>query len=149
MTRNSRALPRFVYAFISRTGTLRTFRIIVLFLLMQGINSAWGDDVLTRARALVDQQKPTEALILLEPLASERGGEAEYQYGVGLALVDSGRAPGAENVYFATGSAALNLNITMPGFTYVVNNQTVNFASSSFSANNITTLTSGAVHPLS
>ena len=63
--------------------------------------------------------------------------------------VDGGVAPGtftgSVNVNFATGNAALTMNIAMPGFTYNVAGQNVAFASNTFSATNITTVTAGAV----
>ncbi|HEX5361120.1 MAG TPA: tetratricopeptide repeat protein [Fluviicoccus sp.] len=51
---------------------------------------AVADDVLQQAAALLAQQKPAEALSLLAPLEDERAGNADYDYLLGQALLESG-----------------------------------------------------------
>lgn len=78
-------LPRFLFATLA---------------LLVGLTSpVWEDDVLLQARTLVDTQKPQDALRLLEPLKSQRANDEEFQYVLGLALVDLGRAQEAETAF--------------------------------------------------
>lgn len=55
------------------------------------LSSAHADDVLDRARQLIDGRNPQAAYQLLAPLQSERAGDPQYDYLLGLAALDIGR----------------------------------------------------------
>jgi tetratricopeptide (TPR) repeat protein len=61
------------------------------------ISAQAADALLIRAKQLVDAKQPDKAYAILAPLQSERAGEAEYDYVLGLAALDSGHA--AESVF--------------------------------------------------
>lgn len=53
-------------------------------------NFAWADAVLVEAQRLIQAKKAKSAFSMLEPLQSERAGNPEYDYLLGLAALDSG-----------------------------------------------------------
>ncbi len=57
--------------------------------------SAWADATLDRAKQLLQQQNPKAAFALLEPLQSQRAGEIEFDYLLGIAALDAGDAQAA------------------------------------------------------
>ena len=59
-----------------------------LMLLAQSI--AFADEILDRARRLMQQNNPQAAYQLLAPLESKRAGEIEFDYLLGIAALDSG-----------------------------------------------------------
>jgi len=59
-----------------------------LLLAFQG--TAIADELLDRARGLINQKNPKAALDLLSPLEAARAGDVEYDYLLGLAHLDSG-----------------------------------------------------------
>ena len=69
---------------------MRMLRYIALLALMFA-GSAAADAVLDQARAHIDSGKPELAWKLLAPLNSERAGEVEFDYLLGLAALDTGR----------------------------------------------------------
>jgi tetratricopeptide (TPR) repeat protein len=60
-----------------------------LMLLAQSL--AFADEVLDRAKRLMQQNNPQAAYRLLEPLESKRAGEVEFDYLLGIAALDSGQ----------------------------------------------------------
>ena len=54
--------------------------------------AALADEVLDRARSLLDQKNPQAALALLQPLEGERAGNVEYDYLLGISALDAGDA---------------------------------------------------------
>jgi tetratricopeptide (TPR) repeat protein len=54
--------------------------------------AALADDVLDRARRLLQQKDAKGAYQLLQPLAPQRAGEVEYDYLLGIAALDAGDA---------------------------------------------------------
>jgi hypothetical protein len=65
----------------------------VLALLLLGLAAAsWAaDQTLLRAKAMLDARNPKGAYDLLAPLQSERAGDPEYDYLLGVAALDLGR----------------------------------------------------------
>jgi len=59
-----------------------------LMLLFQSIAAA--DEITDRARGLLQQKNPQAAYRLLQPLESQRAGDPEYDYLLGIAALDSG-----------------------------------------------------------
>ena len=59
-----------------------------LMLLFQSI--AVADEITDRALALIQQKNPQAAYRLLQPLESQRAGDPEYDYLLGIAALDSG-----------------------------------------------------------
>ena len=53
---------------------------------------AWADATLDKAKGLLAQQNPKAAFELLMPLQSQRAGEVEYDYLLGIAALDAGDA---------------------------------------------------------
>ena len=54
--------------------------------------AALADEILDRARSLLDQKNPQAALALLQPLEGERAGNVEYDYLLGISALDAGDA---------------------------------------------------------
>ena len=50
-----------------------------------------ADDPVATARKLLDQKKPAEAYVLLEPLERTRAGEPDFDYWLGVAAIESGK----------------------------------------------------------
>jgi tetratricopeptide (TPR) repeat protein len=50
-----------------------------------------ADDILLRAKKLIDEKKATQAYALLAPLQSQRAGEPDYDYLLAVAALDSGK----------------------------------------------------------
>ena len=73
----------------SRTA-LRLGLAVVLWLLASG--AAFADQVLDRAKQLLDQKNPKAAYELLMPLQGQRAGEIEFDYLLGIAALDAGDA---------------------------------------------------------
>ena len=59
-----------------------------LMLLIQSV--AFADEILDRAKQLMQQKNPQAAYELLEPLESQRAGDIEFDYLLGIAALDSG-----------------------------------------------------------
>lgn len=70
------------------TKRLNTF-FLVLFLAVLPI-SAFADETLTKASELLNQKNYKSAYELLEPLESERAGDVEYDYMLGVAAIEHG-----------------------------------------------------------
>ena len=64
------------------------FSATALFCLLQSL--AFADEILDRARRLMQQNNPQAAYQLLEPLESKRAGEVDFDYLLGIAALDSG-----------------------------------------------------------
>src|SRR2546425_555431 len=62
--------------------------VAALFLLLQSL--AFADQITDRARLLLQEKNPQAAYRLLEPLESQRAGDPEYDYLLGIAALDSG-----------------------------------------------------------
>ncbi len=62
--------------------------VAALFVLLQSL--AFADQITDRARLLLQQKNPQAAYRLLEPLESQRAGDPEYDYLLGIAALDSG-----------------------------------------------------------
>ncbi len=62
--------------------------VAALMLLFQSI--AVADEITDRAKALLQQKNPQAAYRLLQPLESQRAGDPEYDYLLGIAALDSG-----------------------------------------------------------
>lgn len=60
----------------------------VLVIFTQSV--AFADEILDRAKLLMQQNDPQAAYQLLEPLESKRAGEVEFDYLLGIAALDSG-----------------------------------------------------------
>jgi tetratricopeptide (TPR) repeat protein len=67
-----------------------------------------ADELLLRAKKLVDEKKAAQAYALLAPLQSERAGEPDYDYLLALAALDSGKP--AEAVFALERFLAINPN---------------------------------------
>jgi tetratricopeptide (TPR) repeat protein len=68
-----------------------TARLALVGLLWLGAaSSALADQVIDQARKLLDQRNPKAAYELLLPLQSQRAGEIEYDYFLGVAALDAG-----------------------------------------------------------
>ncbi|MGB7540770.1 MAG: surface lipoprotein assembly modifier [Burkholderiales bacterium] len=65
------------------------FGVAALFCLLQSL--AFADEILDRARRLMQQKNPQAAYQLLEPLESKRAGEVDFDYLLGIAALDSGQ----------------------------------------------------------
>ncbi len=63
-----------------------------LILLLAGPTVVFADQVLDQAKKLLDERKAREAYQLLAPLQSQRAGEVEYDYLLGIAALDAGDA---------------------------------------------------------
>ncbi len=61
---------------------------VTLFLFLQSL--AFADEVLDRARRLIQQKNPQAAYQLLSPLESKRAGEVDYDYLLGISALDAG-----------------------------------------------------------
>ena len=70
------------------TKRLHTF-FLVLFLAVLPM-SAFADETLTKASELLKQKNYKNAYELLEPLESERAGDVEYDYMLGVAAIEHG-----------------------------------------------------------
>lgn len=73
---------------MTRSSMLRLAAIVCLAL---AGTPAFADDVLDRAKQLIDARDPQAAYQLLSPLQSERAGDPKYDYLLGLAALDTGR----------------------------------------------------------
>jgi tetratricopeptide (TPR) repeat protein len=62
--------------------------VAALFVLLQSV--AFADEITDRARRLLQEKNPQAAYRLLEPLESQRAGDLEYDYLLGIAALDSG-----------------------------------------------------------
>ena len=62
--------------------------VAALFVFLQSL--AFADQITDRARLLLQQKNPRAAYRLLEPLESQRAGDPEYDYLLGIAALDSG-----------------------------------------------------------
>ncbi|MCP5199841.1 MAG: tetratricopeptide repeat protein [Gammaproteobacteria bacterium] len=65
-------------------------RLLCFLLLCVTTLASADEDLVTRARALIDQGQAAAAYELLKPLEPQRAGEAEFDYTFGLAALDSG-----------------------------------------------------------
>jgi tetratricopeptide (TPR) repeat protein len=63
---------------------------LVSLLWLGAASSVLADQVLDQARELLDQRNPKAAYALLLPLQSQRAGEIEYDYFLGIAALDAG-----------------------------------------------------------
>lgn len=70
--------------------TVRTT--LLLSLLFVSTFPLAAEDIVQRAQALIDQRQPQAAYELLQPLAEDRAGDPSFDYVLGLAALDSGRA---------------------------------------------------------
>ncbi|MCL4802087.1 MAG: DUF560 domain-containing protein [Burkholderiales bacterium] len=74
-------------------GIRRTARIaLAIALFLTSVPSAFADQVTDRAKQLLQERKAKEAYDLLMPLQSQRAGEVEYDYLLGIAALDAGDA---------------------------------------------------------
>lgn len=64
----------------------------LLFLAISLASAAQADAVLQQAEQLLNQRQPASAWVLLSPLEDERGGDPAYDYLLGRAALDTGRA---------------------------------------------------------
>lgn len=64
----------------------------LLFLALSLASVAQADAVLQQAEQLLNQRQPASAWVLLSPLEDERGGDPAYDYLLGRAALDTGRA---------------------------------------------------------
>src|SRR5260370_628893 len=62
--------------------------VAALFVLLQSL--AFADEITDRARRLLQEKNPQAAYQLLQPLESQRAGDPEYDYLLGIAALDSG-----------------------------------------------------------
>jgi len=65
---------------------------LALILLLSGPTAAFADQVLDQAKRLLEERKAREAYELLMPLQSQRAGEVQYDYLLGIAALDAGDA---------------------------------------------------------
>jgi tetratricopeptide (TPR) repeat protein len=65
-----------------------------------------ADDILLRAKKLIDENKASQAYSLLAPLQSQRAGEPDYDYLLAVAALDSGKP--AEAVFALERFLAVN-----------------------------------------
>ena len=65
--------------------------LLVALLLGAAVAASAADETLLRARAMLDARDPQGAYGLLAPLQSERAGDPEYDYLLGVAALDLGR----------------------------------------------------------
>src|SRR5262245_20996404 len=72
----------------SRTGG----RLEVLLALLTWATLAWADATTDQAKRYLEQKNPKAAFDLLLPLQSQRAGEIEYDYLLGIAALDAGDA---------------------------------------------------------
>ena len=68
-----------------------TRALVVVLLSLPLTLVAQTDDLLSRAKALIDNKKGQEALALLEPLTEKRAGESDFDYLLGVAALEAGR----------------------------------------------------------
>jgi len=66
--------------------------IYLLILLVSGGVSLAANDVVSQAQTLIDQGQPQAAYDLLKPSEEDRAGDPAFDYVLGLAALDSGRA---------------------------------------------------------
>jgi len=69
---------------------LRVRLALVGLLWLGAASSAIADQVIDQARKLLEQRNPKAAYALLLPLQSQRAGEIEYDYFLGVAALDAG-----------------------------------------------------------
>jgi hypothetical protein len=62
--------------------------VAALFVLLQSL--AFADEITDRARRLLQEKNPQAAYRLLQPLESQRAGDPEYDYLLGISALDSG-----------------------------------------------------------
>jgi len=62
--------------------------VAALFVLLQSL--AFADEITDRARRLLQEKNPQAAYQLLQPLESQRAGNPEYDYLLGISALDSG-----------------------------------------------------------
>ena len=65
---------------------------LALILSLSAPIAAFADQVLDQAKRLLEERKAREAYQLLAPLQSERAGEVQYDYLLGIAALDAGDA---------------------------------------------------------
>jgi outer membrane protein len=75
---------------MGRTRTALTALSLILLLSCPAV--AFADQVLDQAKRLLEERKAREAYQLLMPLQSQRAGEVEYDYLLGIAALDAGDA---------------------------------------------------------
>lgn len=66
------------------------FHSLCLAVALVSTSSAFADDVLSQAEALINQQQPAQAYELLLPLEEERSGEPKYDYLLGVSALEMG-----------------------------------------------------------
>jgi len=66
-------------------------RAAVLLLALSLCSPAFADRITDQARQLMDQKRAREAYALLAPLESQRAGDPEFDYLLGIAALDSGQ----------------------------------------------------------
>src|SRR5258708_10198112 len=84
--------------------------VAALFVLLQSL--AFADEITDRARRLLQEKNPQAAYQLLQPLESQRAGDPEYDYLLGIAALDSGQRERA--VFALERVLALNPNHAQP-----------------------------------
>ncbi len=73
-----------------RTGSSCASFLIGIFFAVLSV-SVLADATIERARRLLEQQQPKQAYELLLPLESQRAGDPQYDYLLGIAALDSGQ----------------------------------------------------------
>jgi outer membrane protein len=73
-----------------RRAALSTTRSVLGLALLVLSLSALADQVLDRAKRLLEQKQPSQAYELLLPLEADRAGNPDYDYLLGIAALDSG-----------------------------------------------------------
>jgi tetratricopeptide (TPR) repeat protein len=79
---------------MGKTDLAKWMLVAATLLFFQGTAYA-TDPLIEQAKRLVDAKQPEQAYQLLAPQQSDRAGEPEYDYVLGLAALDSGKAPEA------------------------------------------------------
>jgi tetratricopeptide (TPR) repeat protein len=69
---------------------IRTKPLLLVLALGLAGNLAWADETLDQARKLIEGKKADAAYALLAPLETQRAGEADFDYLLGLAALDRG-----------------------------------------------------------
>jgi len=92
---------------LTRLGVLAALACVLAFSLPAG---AASDPLLSQALSLINTQEYKQAYALLEPLESERAGDIEYDYLLGVAAVESGNV--TRGVFALERVLAINPNHT-------------------------------------
>ena len=66
------------------------FHSLYLAVALISTSSAFADDVLSQAEALINQQQPAQAYELLLPFEAERSGDPKYDYLLGVSALEMG-----------------------------------------------------------